>query len=390
MQSRNRFLSCPSRSFFLFGPRGTGKSTWLRMCLPEAFFVNLLSPETCQRLTASPDRLSDIVAGNPDRKTFVLDEIQRVPALLSVVHQLIDENPDLRFVLTGSSARKLKRSGVDLLGGRALLKTCHPFMATELEADFNLDASIRIGTVPLVMAADDPASVLGAYLSLYMREEVQAEGLVRNIGGFSRFLEAISLSHASLLSISDVARECAVSRTTVEGYVSILEDLLLGVRLPVFARRAKRRLVSHPKFYFFDAGVYRAIRPRGPLDRPEEIDGAALEGLVFQHLRAWVDYSANGHTLSFWRTQDGAEVDFVVYGEDGITGIEVKNTARLLPRDLRSLRSFGREYPEARLLLLYRGKDQVLTSGVLCVPCERFLKSLHPDRPLSPSSAPNP
>jgi predicted AAA+ superfamily ATPase len=352
------------------------------MALPTAHFVDLLSSETCQRLTAAPDRLIEIVEGNEGRNTFVLDEIQRVPSLLSVVHRLIETRRDLRFVLTGSSARKLKRSGVDLLGGRALLKTCHPFMAAELGEDFDLAVALRHGLVPLVVANEDPPASLAAYLSLYMREEIQTEGLVRNIGGFARFLEAISLSHASVLSVTDVARDCAVSRTTVDGYVSILEDMLLGVRLPVFAKRAKRRLVSHAKFYFFDAGVYRAVRPRGPLDRPEEIDGAALEGLVFQHLRAWTEYSARGHTLSFWRTQDGTEVDFVVYGEDGITGIEVKNAGRILPRDLRPLRSFGREYPEARLLLLYRGKDQVLTNGVLCAPCERFLRTLRPGLPL--------
>jgi predicted AAA+ superfamily ATPase len=352
------------------------------MNLPEAHFVDLLSAETSQRLTAAPDRLIEIVEGNPARGTFVLDEIQRVPSLLSVVHRLIESRPELQFVMTGSSARKLKRTGVDLLGGRAVLKTCHPFMAAELGDDFRLGDALRIGLVPLVMAAENPESVLAAYLALYMREEVQAEGLVRSIGGFARFLEAISLSHACLLSIADVARECAVSRTTVEGYMSILEDLLLGIRLPVFAKRAKQRLVSHAKFYFFDTGVYRAIRPRGPLDRPEEIEGGALEGLVFQHLRAWVDYTSRGHTLSFWRTQDGAEVDFVVYGEDGIAGIEVKNAARILPRDLRSLRAFGREYPGARLLLLYRGQDQLLMDGVLCVPCDRFLKALRPGQSL--------
>lgn len=355
---------------------------WLRMCLPDAHFVDLLSAEMCQRLTAQPDRLTEIVAGNPTRTTFVLDEIQRVPSLLSVVHRLIESRRDLRFVMTGSSARKLKRTGVDLLAGRALLKTCHPFMAAELEKDFTLVGALRHGLVPLVVANEDPGAVLSAYLALYMREEVQIEGLVRNIGGFARFLEAISFSHASLLSVTDVARECAVSRTTVEGYVSILEDLLIGVRLPVFAKRAKRRLVSHTKFYFFDAGVYRAARPRGPLDRPEEIDGAALEGLVFQHLSAWADYTGKGHTLSFWRTQAGSEVDFVVYGEDGIVGIEVKNSAQVLPRDLRSLRSFGDDYPEARLVLLHRGQEQTLSNGVLCMPCDRFLRALRPGQPL--------
>jgi len=382
MQTTNRLLPCPKKSFFLFGPRGTGKSTWLRMQMPEAYFVDLLSPDICQRFSASPDRLRELVAGNADRRTFVLDEIQRVPALLSVVHQLIEADPELRFVLTGSSSRKLKRAGVDLLAGRALLTTCHPFMAIELGDAFALEEALRVGLVPLVLAADDREAVLRTYLALYVREEVQMEGLIRNMGSFARFLEAISFSHAALLSVADVARECAVSRTTVEGYVSILEDLLIAVRLPVFAKRAKRQLVSHDKFYFFDAGIYRALRPKGPLDRPEEVDGAALEGLVFQHLRAWNDYSGQHSKLHFWRTRAGAEVDFIVYGENELVALETKNSAKVAGRDLQALKSFAADYPEARTVLLYRGSEQFLRDGVLCVPCERFLKALRPGQPL--------
>jgi predicted AAA+ superfamily ATPase len=382
MNSTKRLLFCPERSFFLFGPRGTGKSTWLRMQMPEALFVDLLSPEICQRFTASPDRLRDLVAGNADRHTIVLDEIQRVPALLSVVHQLIEAHPGLRFVLTGSSSRKLKRAGVDMLAGRALLTTCHPFMAAELGKAFSLENALRVGMVPLVLAAEDCEAVLRAYLALYVREEVQMEGLVRNMGSFARFLEAISFSHAALLSVAEVARECAVSRTTVEGYVSILEDLLIAVRLPVFAKRAKRQLVGHSKFYFFDAGVFRSARPKGPLDRPQEIDGAALEGLIFQHLRAWNDYSGQRHTLHFWRTRAGAEVDFVVYGEKEVAAIEVKNADKISSRDLQALKAFAADYPEARTVLLYRGQEQFLRDGVLCVPCERFLTALRPGQPL--------
>jgi len=350
--------------------------------MPEAYFVDLLSPEICQRFTASPDRLSELVAGNADRHTFVLDEIQRVPALLSVVHQLIEAHPELRFVLTGSSSRKLKRAGVDLLAGRALLTTCHPFMATELGEAFSLDDALRVGLVPLVLAADDREAVLRAYLALYVREEVQMEGLVRNMGSFARFLEAISFSHAALLSVAEVARECAVSRTTVEGYVSILEDLLIAVRLPVFAKRAKRQLVGHDKFFFFDAGVFRSIRPKGPLDAPAEVDGAALEGLVFQHLRAWNDYSGQKNTLHFWRTRAGTEIDFVVYGENELVAIEVKNSAKISGSDLQALKAFASDYPESRTVLLYRGQEQLLRDGVLCVPCDRFLKALYPNQPL--------
>jgi predicted AAA+ superfamily ATPase len=188
----------------------------------------------------------------------------------------------------------------------------------------------------------------------------------------------MSFSHASLLNISNVARECQVERKVVEGYVSILEDLLLGYRLNVFTKRAKRALVAHPKFYLFDAGVYRSLRPKGPLDRPEEIHGHALEGLVGQHLRAWIAYSQADCSLYFWRTRSGVEVDFVLYGSEGIFAVEVKNSARIQPQDLRPLKAFQQDYPESKAYLLYRGKDRLMKGDILCLPCSEFLMELRP------------
>ena len=382
MVTRTRLLPCPEKSFFLFGPRGTGKSTWLQERFPDALFLDLLSHDVCRPLLARPERLKELVDGNADKQTLVIDEVQRIPALLDTVHQLIEQRPALRVVLTGSSARKLKRSGVDLLAGRAVVTTCHPFIAAELGKDFSLASALTEGLLPLVLAAADRRSVLRTYLELYLREEIQLEGLVRNLSAFSRFLEAASFSHASQITTSEIARECEVSRTTVDGYLAILEDLLIAARLPVFTKRAKRQLVGHDKFYFFDAGVFRTLRPAGPLDRPQEIDGAALEGLVFHHLRAWNDYSGSPATLHFWRTRAGLEVDFIVYGAQEFAAIEVKNSARIQPSDLASLRAFGDEYPEARLILLHRGQEQFLTGSILCVPCERFLRHLKPGQPL--------
>ena len=205
------------------------------------------------------------------------------------------------------------------------------------------------------------------------------EGIVRNIGNFSRFIEAVSFSHASVLNMSNVARECGVNRKIVEGYIEILEDLLLAYRIPVFAKRAGRAVAAHPKFYLFDAGVYRSIRARGPLDPAGEIEGTALEGLIGQHLRAWIHYSDSDHKLFFWRTRSGAEVDFIVYGQDVFCAIEVKNSTVLHPGDLRGLKSFRQDYPECKTLLLYRGKERLLKGDILCVPCEEFLRSLKPD-----------
>jgi len=373
-------LRGPNTSFFLFGPRGTGKSTWLRSERPGAIWVDLLDPEAQRLYLARPERLRELIAGRPQVDDVVIDEIQKAPALLDVVHDLAESDKRLRFVLTGSSARKLRRGAANLLAGRLVEARMHPFMAAELGASFDLRQSLEIGLVPLVWNGADPAATLRAYASLYLREEVQAEALVRDIGAFARFLESISFSQGALLNLAEVARDCHVGRKTVEGYLGILEDLLLSFRVPVFSKRAKRILVTHNKFYFFDAGVYRSLRPAGPLDRPEEIAGMALEGLVAQHLRAWIDYRAGGAQLYFWRTKSGSEVDFVVYGPDVFCAIEVKHAVRVNSKDLRALRAFREDYPEANACLLYMGKERLAIDGILCIPCEEFLLGLHPDR----------
>ena len=223
-----------------------------------------------------------------------------------------------------------------------------------------------------------PAASLRAYIALYLREEVQLEGLVRNLGQFSRFMEALSFAHGSVLNLAEVARECQVERKTVEGYRGILEDLLIAFRLPVFSKRAKRHLTVHPKFYFFDAGVFCALRPAGPLDRPEEIGGGALEGLVAQHLRAWNAYSGMRHELFFWRTKAGNEVDFIVYGPDGLWAIETKNARSVRAKDLNGLEAFSSDYPAAKTCLLYRGTERLRIKDTLCQPCDEFLSGLKP------------
>lgn len=384
MESLKRFLRGPSGSFFLFGPRGTGKSTWLREAHPRAIWIDLLDPEAQRIYQARPERLRELVAGRPELADVVIDEVQKVPALLDVVHDLVETEQRLRFVLTGSSARKLRRGTWNLLAGRLTESSMHPFMAAELGATFSLPQALKTGLVPLVWSAREPALTLRAYASLYLREEVQAGALVRDVGAFARFLEAISFSHGSLLNLAEVARECQVGRKTVEGYLDILEDLLLCFRVPVFTRRAKRHLVAHDKFFYFDAGVYRSLRPAGPLDRPEEIEGMALEGLVAQHLRAWIAYRTAGAQLYYWRTKSGSEVDFIVYGPDVFAAIEVKRSSRVHSKDLRALRAFREDYPEASACLLYMGKDRLGIDGIPCIPCEEFLRELHPERSALP------
>jgi uncharacterized protein len=374
-----RFFQPPESHYFLFGPRGTGKSTWLRGEYPNALWIDLLSPDLQRRLSAAPERLRELVAGAPQAGEIVIDEVQRVPELLTVVHQMIEERIGPRFVLTGSSARKLKRAGVDLLAGRAVVRSLHSFMAAELGGRFDLQRALMEGLLPVVWDAPLPADTLSAYAGLYVKEEVQAEALVRDLGSFHRFLEAASFSQAAPLNLSEVARECQVSRKTAEGYLGVLEDLLLAFRLPVFTRRARRETTAHPKLFFSDTGVFRSLRPAGPLDRPEEIGGAAVEGLVAQHLRAWIDYTRSDAELAYWRTRAGSEVDFVVYGPEVFCAIEVKHSAEVRKRDLRSLITFRKDYPEAKLRLVYRGSETLLIDGVRCMPLDRFLRELRPD-----------
>lgn len=355
---------------------------WTKKVFPKAQRVNLLAMETLRSLSARPERLKDFVMPLAPGTTVVIDEVQKVPDLLSVVHDLMEEKRGWQFILTGSSARKLKREGVDLLAGRALTRSMHPFLAVELGDQFSLERALEQGLLPVVWSSESPAEALKSYIGTYVREEVQAEGLVRNLGNFHRFLEAISFSQASVLNVSNVARECEVERKTVVGFADLLEDLLLSVRLPVFTRRAKRKLADHPKFYFCDAGIFRSIRPQGPLDAGGDVTGAALEGLVFQHLRAWNAYGGDDHSLYYWRTVAGVEVDFVIYGPRGLWAVEVKNTVRVRPQDLRALKTFKKDFPEAKVFLLYRGKDRLEMSGILCLPVEQFLRALTPGRPL--------
>jgi len=383
MQIIERYFQGPESSYFLFGPRGTGKTTWLKMNCKNELIIDLLEPSLYRRFKAKPERLREVIEGNPEKKVVILDEIQKVPELLDAVHSIMEDKPDLQFILTGSSARKITQKRVNLLGGRALVRSLHPFMASELKDAFDLNSALQIGLVPLVLSAQNPEDTLNAYITLYMKEEIQVEGLVRNIGNFARFLEAISFSHGAVLNISNVARECEVEKRTVHNYIEILYDLLMAYSLSVFSKKAKRAIKQHPKFYFFDTGVFRTLRPSGPLDRPGEIDGAALEGLIAQHLKAWIDYSNSSCKLYYWRTKAGAEVDFIIYGKDGFWAIEVKNTQNIRRNDLRSLKAFHQDYPECKPIFVYRGNEKLLIDNILCVPCDSFLKSIKPDQPLS-------
>jgi len=358
----------------LFGPRGTGKTTWVKSAFPKAVYIDLLEAELFNDLTANPQRLSNFIP--PGFKDWVIiDEVQRIPELLHEVHRLI-ETKKYRFILTGSSPRKLKRKGPNLLAGRALTLSMHPFSIAELGNDFQLDHSLRYGQLPTVYTEADPKKYLEAYVRTYLEEEIRQEGLTRNLSAFARFLEAASFSQGSVLSISSVARECHVERKVVESYFSILEDLMIGYRIPIFSKKAKRRLIVHPKFYFFDVGVYRTLRPMGPLDAPEEVDGIALETLFLEELIALNGALNLGYKIFYWRTSNGKEVDFVLYGPKGLLSFEIKRTSRITSAMLGGLKSFLADYPMAKTYFVYGGNRRMYEDKIELVPALEILKNL--------------
>ncbi len=377
-----RFFTAPQQSYFLFGPRGTGKSTWLKQQYPEAYWINLLDPEVFRFFSAAPEKLYQLLEEHPQQKIVVIDEVQKVPDLLNVVHSIIESKKGYLFILTGSSARKLKKQGVNLLGGRALLRYMPPFFAAELGEAFDLSKNLVLGMLPIVLDSPTPQEVLRAYAGVYLKEEVQAEGIVRSVGDFARFLETMSFSQSSTINASNISRECQIARKTVDSYLLILEDLLLSFNLSIFRRKAKRALSSHQKFYFFDTGVFGSLRPNNLYDQETEKEGLALEGLVAQHLKAWVNAQQENYQLHFWRTSSNVEVDFIITGADCFLAVEVKNGSTVHPEDLRSLKTFVEDYPEAKPVLLYRGKRRFKEKGILCMPVDEYLLKIHPQRSL--------
>jgi uncharacterized protein len=361
-------------SILLLGPRGTGKTHWIKAHFPNALYFDLLHTETYNDLQSNPSRLENKIPKDFS-DWIILDEIQKIPELLNEVHRLI-EHYKYRFVLTGSSARKLRRSGVNLLAGRALSYYMHPLTAIEVGEKFSITKALNFGLLPAAVDAKDPAHYLQTYITTYLREEVLQEGLVRNLGEFARFLEHASYSQGNLLNVSEVAREAMIKRKTVETYFNIVEDLLIACRINAFTKRAKRRLVSHPKFYFFDTGVYRTLRPKGPLDTSDRLDGAALETLFLQHIKAINDYYRLGYQFYFWRTSNQVEVDFVAYGEQGLHAFEIKRKSKINRSDASGLLAFQKDYPEAKLYLLYGGDKEEHIGDIKILPIVYALKNI--------------
>ncbi len=372
-----RRLSAPKQSFFLLGPRGTGKSTWARSAFPQALRFDLLDEGLYQSLLADPGLFAGRLRTVPASSWVWIDEVQRLPSLLNEVQRHIEERR-LKFLLSGSSARKLRRAGTNLLAGRALQTFMFPLLPSELGSDFDLEAALSHGSLPLVWSSEDREATLRAYVQTYLKEEIQAEALARNLPGFARFLPVAALAHAQTVNVSSLARDCGVSRSTVDGYLGVLEDTLLAYRLPAFESRLRVRERRHPKLYWIDPGLARAARKAlGELDIPER--GPLLEGFVATCLRAHGEYDRLFDEMTYWAPADAVrtEVDFLLRRGKRFLAIEVKSSRRIPDDGLRGLRAVAGLAGLVRRVLVLDSKDRVRTEdGIDVLPLREFFDSL--------------
>jgi len=368
----------PDRSFFLFGPRGTGKSTWLRQTLPAARWYDLLHSDVYLRLLADPAEFRREVEALTPGTWVVVDEVQRVPALLNEVHALVASHPRRwMFALCGSSARKLRRMDTNLLAGRAVNRTFFPLVWQELGGAIAIDDILCHGLLPAVRSDPEAATdILEAYASNYLREEIQQEALTRDLASFTRFLRVAALLNAQVVNVANIARESAVARPTVQRYFDVLVDTLVGVWLPAWQPRVKVREAAHPKFYLFDPGVVRAAagRLRAPLHDSER--GPALETWVQHELRAHLAHAGVGGELAYYRTPAGVEVDFVWSGPEYAVGIEVKAARRWRPADGTGLRDLHQRGVIRRAIGVYGGARAQKDGPIQVLPVREFLDQL--------------
>ncbi len=373
----NRILIPPKKSFFLMGPRGTGKSTWLMENFPGAHVIDLLSEEMFHRLLTSPGNLADQLRAIPSSKWVIIDEIQRLPGLLNEVHRFI-ENKQLNFALCGSSARKLKKEGVNLLAGRAIQRVMHPFLPEELGGDFNLEQALEFGQLPIVIDSPDKRETLSAYTQLYLKEEIQTEALVRNLPGFARFLPIAAMFHGQTINVANIAREAEVARTTITGYLDILVDTLLCFRLPAYEAKLRLRERKHPKWYWCDPGLVRAMKKATGGLNPEE-QGALFEGLVAQILRAYKDYSKSFDEMYYWAPSAGkkTEVDFLLLKNDRFIAIEVKSEKNYSHSWCKGLRAIMElKGVERRIIVYPKGPVMKTEDGIEVMPFHTFANQL--------------
>ena len=372
-----RLLPTPTRSVFLFGPRGTGKSTWIRDRFPDTAIYDLLDTGEALRLSKDPHALYRELATLPRGSWAVVDEVQKVPELLDEVHRLI-ESHRLRFVLSGSSARKLRRGGVNLLAGRAITTSMYPLVSAELDFEFDPERALRFGMLPMAVTTDVPQDYLRTYAETYLVQEIQAEALTRNLGAFARFLEIAARQNGQVTNATSIARDTGINRRTVQLHFEILTDTLIGFWLPPWRLKSATKQVRQSKFHFFDSGVARALSGRLPYPpTPEEL-GPLAETFVLNELRAYLGYSGADYRLCFWRSYDGAEVDVLCETVEGFVAIEIKASPRWEKRFNRGLHRVRDDLGKDRTAChgVYLGERPALWDDVHVLPLVDFLKRL--------------
>lgn len=365
----------PKYSFFLWGPRQTGKTTLLRSIYPHAYWIDLLDTDTLIRLTQRPARLREEADALPKDRLIVIDEAQKIPALFDEIHWLI-ENRRRVFVLCGSSARRVRRSHANLLGGRALRYELFGLVSRELGAEFDLVRMLNHGYLPRHYLEDTPAPLIRAYVQDYLKEEVLAEGLSRSLPVFSNFLNAAALSDTAVINYATIARDCGVSAHTVRGYFEVLVDTLLGRELPAYVRRPKRRIIRAPRFFFGDVGVVNLLTRRGQIEPGSELFGKAFENWLHHELAAYAAYSGEAHELSYWRLTTGVEVDFII--DDMAYAVEAKASRYVTADHLRGLRELAREHAriKKRFVVSLDPQPRVTEDGIEVLPHAVFTQRL--------------
>jgi uncharacterized protein len=377
-----RLLQAPNQSFFLFGPRGTGKTTWVHNECPSAHSVNLLDESLYQSYLRDISLFAGELRTLKEGSWVFVDEIQRMPNLLNEVHRFMEEK-HLRFILTGSSARKLKRGGVNLLAGRALGKRLYPFVPEEMNRETNaqaytLEEALKYGTLPLVLDTPNKEETLKAYINMYVKEEIKSEGIVRNLPGFARFLPLAGLFHSRTVNASGIARDAGVSRTTINDYLTILEDTLLVFFLPAYEAKLRARERKHPKLYWVDPGLVRGVNNRFGTLHPEE-EGFLFEGLVATLLRTYKEYKQSFDEMYYWASASGnsVEVDFLLERNNGFTALEVKYSKNFSRSMLKGLLAIEKLPGLKKRVLVYRGTRRLKTEeGILVLPFEDFTRML--------------
>ena len=363
------------KSFFLFGPRATGKTTLVRQQLEgKAFIIDLLDSRYFLRLSNAPHELESMIAATP-ADIFVIDEIQRIPELLNEIHRLI-ETRNLTFLLTGSSARKLRRGKANLLSGRVWNAGMFPLIYQEIP-DFDLSRYLRYGGLPAVYLSAHPEEELDAYVNTYLKEEILAEGLIRRLPPFSRFLKTIALANSEMINFTKLANDCQVPPSTVTEYVGLLEDTLVGYLLPAWTESKKRKAIKTGKFYFFDPGITHMLAGTQALDRNSNLYGKSFEQFICMELRAYLSYRRKKLPLTYWRSKSGHEVDFLIGTR---TAIGVKASSKISRNDLKGLNYLKEEGLFQNLILVSQDPISTLSSSILTVPWQKFLSDLWQDK----------